>query len=57
MIVLAKRHIPQFSKSWYIIKKIEFKLKVFLKKTPLVYTGIWGIVELWKVSLQVTYFV
>ena len=31
---LLKRHLPQFSKSWYIFKKIEFKLKVSLQETP-----------------------
>ena len=31
---LLKRHFPQFSKSWYIFKRIEFKLKVSLQETP-----------------------
>ena len=31
---LLNRHLPQFSKSWYIFKKIEFKLKVSLQETP-----------------------
>ena len=31
---LLKRHIPQFSKSWYISKRIKFKLKVSLQETP-----------------------
>ena len=31
---LLKRHLPQFSKSWCIFKRIKFKLNVFLEETP-----------------------
>ena len=31
---LFKRYLPQFLKSWYIFKIIEFKLKVSLQETP-----------------------
>ena len=31
---LLNRHIPQISKSWYIFKRIKFKLKVSLQETP-----------------------
>ena len=49
---LLKRNLPQFSKSWYIFKRIEFKLKVSLSTIPENWIYIKGVS--WKDTFHVT---
>ena len=52
---LLKRHFPQFSKSWYIFKRIEFKLNVSLEKIPSTIPENWIYINsvFWKYTFHV----
>ena len=52
---VLKRHLPQFSKSWYIFKRIEFKLNVSFEGIPSTIPENWIYIKgvFWKYTFQV----
>ena len=52
---LLKRYLPQFSKSWYIFKRIEFKLKVSLEEISSIIPENWIYIKgvSWKDTFHV----